>query len=252
MRRNRSCSCSCCFIAVSSSHLCLASFCSCTIDGGRPIGPCSGKGKYGDCIRKEGSIDGGHAISVLTTNLDFEIHNSTIHTMSKLKVKAHVPRFYAAPCNAEVTRKVFGRRKMLQSRWFLSVDATFKDDWTAFDKWFEDNKDQRHVDAARLLQKIIDPLRNNSDGLKPPTYLKFAVSKGNVLSSSHGWAVWIFPHAKVMLYVPSDAQGVWIETKFRRVRNGHTKFFTALEWEKAGVELQQRLIAAAVAFIPDD
>lgn len=171
--------------------------------------------------------------------------------MSKPQVKAHTPRFYAAPCNAEVTRKVFGRRKMLESRWFLSVDVSFANDWNVFDSWFEDVKDQRHVDAARLLQKIIDPLRNSSNDRKPPTYLKFAGPKGKVLSPSHGWAVWIFPHAKVTLYVPSDAQGVWIETKFRRVRNGHKEFFTALEWEKAGVELQQRLIAAAVAFIPD-
>jgi len=167
------------------------------------------------------------------------------------KPKAHVPRFYAAPCNTEVTRKVFGRRKMLESRWFLSVDATFNGDWTVFDSWFEDIKDQRHVDAARLLQKIIDPLRNSSDGLNPPTCLKFACPKGHITAQSHGWAVWAFPYAKVTLYVESEGQGVWIETKFRRVRNGNKEFFIALEWEKAGVELQQRLVAAAIAFIPD-
>lgn len=163
----------------------------------------------------------------------------------KSEAKA-APRFYAAPCNAEVTRQVFGRRKMLESRWFLSVDVPFKGDWAAFDKWFEDNKDQRHVSAASLLQKIIDPLRNSSgDGLKPPTRLKFAGSKGQVLSPNHGWAVWVFPSAKVTLYVESEAQGAWIETKPKGSRHGNMRFFIALDWEKAGVELQQRLVAAS-------
>lgn len=167
---------------------------------------------------------------------------------SEANVNVHASRFYAAPCNAEVTRQVFGRRKMLESRWFLSVDVPFKGDWTAFDKWFEDNKDQRHVNAASLLQKIIDPLRNSSgDGLKPPAHLKFASRKGQVLAPTHGWAVWTFSSAKVTLYAPSDAQGVWIETKFKGSRHGNTRFFIALEWEKAGVDLQRRLIDAAIA-----
>lgn len=164
--------------------------------------------------------------------------------MPRPKARVHAPRFYAAPFNAEITRQVFGRRRMLEGRWFLSVDVTFKGDWSAFDQWFEDNKDQRHVNAASLLQKIIDPLRNAA--IQPPTRLKFAGPKGQVLSPSHGWAVWRFPSVKVTLHVPSEAQGVWIETKPNGSKHGNKEFFTALEWDKAGVELQRRLVGAAV------
>lgn len=168
---------------------------------------------------------------------------------AKTKVKAHTPRFYAAPCNAEVTRKVFGRRKMLENRWFVRVDIVFKGDWKAFDQWFEDNaNDQRHDEASHILQKIIDPLRNAKDNdFKPPTCLKFASSKDNAGGPSHGWAVWVFPCAKVTLYVPSGAQVVWIETKFKRSKHSNTMQFTALEWDKAGVDLQRR-INDAVAY----
>ena len=163
--------------------------------------------------------------------------------MSKPQVKAHTPRFYAAPCNAEVTRKVFGRRKMLESRWWVRVDATFKGDWNAFDTWFEETKDQRHVEAASLLQKIVDPLRNSA--ISAPTSLKFAGPKDQVASPSHGWAVWTFPSVKVTLYIGSEAQGVWIETKTIGSRHGNARFFIALEWDKAGVELRRQIVDAA-------
>ena len=166
---------------------------------------------------------------------------------AEARAAAHAPRFYAAPYNAEVTRKVFERRKMLESRWFVRVDASFKDDWKAFDQWFEDNAaDHRHDEASSLLRKIIDPLRNAKDGaVKPPTRLKFASAKDNAGAQSHGWAVWVLPSAKVTLYIESKAQGAWIETKLNGSRRGDVRFFIALDWEKAGVELQQRLISAS-------